>query len=177
MNSAPTFYQNFVPVSHVMLLLFLLVSATSCSTTHQQHQSNRYGILSKQGRHHSDNVHALLSFYKKWQGTPHRLGGTNKNGIDCSGLVQRAYDEIFHVQLPRTTKKQQYAGIPIARDLLTSGDLVFFKNGFWGRHVGIYLENNSFFHSSKRKGVTISSLDDKYWASNYLKSVRIPVQR
>ena len=33
----------------------------------------------------------LRSEVRKWEGTPHQMGGTTRQGIDCSGFVQRLY--------------------------------------------------------------------------------------
>ena len=48
-------------------------------------------------------------------------------------------------------------------DPLRPGDLLFFWTSEKGRHVGIYLENGNFFHSSTTAGVTISNLEEDYW--------------
>jgi cell wall-associated NlpC family hydrolase len=49
---------------------------------------------------------------------------------------------------------------------------VFFKTGFWSKHVGIYLENGNFMHASASSGVMISNLADTYWRDRYWKSLR-----
>ena len=43
------------------------------------------------------------------------------------------------------------------------GDLLFFWISDKGRHVGVYLEDGVFFHSSTSEGVTLSNLNDDYW--------------
>ena len=48
-------------------------------------------------------------------------------------------------------------------DEIRAGDLLFFWISDKGRHVGIYLEDGTFFHSSTSEGVTISNLDTDYW--------------
>ena len=48
-------------------------------------------------------------------------------------------------------------------DPLRPGDLLFFWTSEKGRHVGIYLEDGKFFHSSTTSGVTISNMDEDYW--------------
>ena len=53
---------------------------------------------------------------------------------------------------------------------LRKGDLVFFRRN---SHVGVYLGNNQFMHASTSQGVTISSLDEDYWAKTYTQSRRI----
>ena len=104
---------------------------------------------------------------RKWKGTPHQMGGTTRQGIDCSGFVQRLYRDIFGQQVPRSTELQVKSGQLIGIDQLRTGDLVFFRNAYKKRHVGIYLGQAEFAHASSSRGVTISSLQDHYWRQSY----------
>ncbi len=52
---------------------------------------------------------------------------------------------------------------PLPDDEIQPGDLLFFWISDKGRHVGIYLEDGTFFHASTSEGVTISRLDADYW--------------
>jgi cell wall-associated NlpC family hydrolase len=109
----------------------------------------------------------LRSEVRKWEGTPHRVGGATRRGIDCSGFVQRVYQDIYGRQIPRSTALQVKSGRPISKNKLRTGDLVFFKVPSKGRHVGIYLGQSEFAHASTSKGVTISSLEDHFWRRSY----------
>jgi cell wall-associated NlpC family hydrolase len=51
--------------------------------------------------------------------------------------------------------------------------MVFFKTAPSVRHVGIYLENGTFIHASKKKGVMMSHLGERYWAKRYWQSRRV----
>lgn len=115
----------------------------------------------------------LYSFYKEWSGVRYKYGGNSKNGIDCSALIQKAYKKKFNISLPRTTILQSKVGKEVSKTELSSGDLIFFKTGRNSRHVGIYIENGKFIHASTKKGVTISKLDNVYFAKHYWKSQRI----
>lgn len=115
----------------------------------------------------------LYTQFNKWQGVRYRLGGSSKKGIDCSAFVQITFKSKFGVHLPRTTHLQSRLGKKISKYELEAGDLVFFRTGSNSRHVGIYLEGNKFLHASRRRGVTISKLDNVYWKANYWKSIRI----
>jgi hypothetical protein len=109
----------------------------------------------------------LLSFHNQWKGTPYRLGGLNRNGVDCSGFVYLAYLNIVGDKLPRTVNSQRILGKEIPRNQLKTGDLVFFKTTRTVRHVGIYMGNDRFLHASTKKGVKISSLNNIYWKPRF----------
>lgn len=119
----------------------------------------------------NQTLQLLYAQYKEWRGTPYRYGGNNRSGIDCSAFVQRTFMSQFAIELPRTTKKQILAGIPIKRTDLQSGDLVFFNKG---THVGIYLQDDRFLHASTKAGVIISSIHNSYWSRHYWRAIRVP---
>ncbi|WP_419677866.1 NlpC/P60 family protein [Aliarcobacter lanthieri] len=114
----------------------------------------------------------LFSFYDEWKGVKYRLGGDTKKGIDCSGFVQKALAEKFNLQLPRDTRSQAQIGQTIKKSDLQMGDLVFFKTGRTN-HVGIYIEDGKFMHSSTKIGVTISELDNVYFKNRYWTAKRV----
>lgn len=51
----------------------------------------------------------------------------------------------------------------VSVDEIQPGDLLLFWISEKGRHVGVYLEDGVFFHSSTTEGVTLSNLNDDYW--------------
>jgi len=115
---------------------------------------------------------ALYRQHQQWQGTPYKLGGLTKRGVDCSGFVQQTFQTQLGYALPRSTLLQQKIGHSVDRNQLQAGDLVFFKTGRKLRHVGIYIEKETFLHASTSKGVIISSLNNPYWEKSYWKAVR-----
>ena len=116
---------------------------------------------------------SLYQQHQEWKGIPYRLGGMSKRGIDCSALVYLIYRNHMGIQLPRTTQYQAVAGEAIKQGQLRPGDLVFFRTGRRGRHVGIYIEEGKFLHASVSRGVTISHLSDDYWKSRYWRARRL----
>ena len=118
----------------------------------------------------------LEAEYQRWQGTRHRLGGSSRNGVDCSGFVKAVFKNSFEMNLPRTTLAQAATGRPIKKSELQAGDLVFFKPPSYPRHVGIYLGNAEFIHASKSKGVTISRIDPDYWGKYFWTARRLLAQ-
>lgn len=120
----------------------------------------------------SDNQD-LFQFFNEWEGTPYRLGGTKKTGIDCSAFVQKAFVEAYQMSLPRTTRQQSKQGVEMSWSDAQQGDLVFFKTRRSTYHVGIYLGNKQFMHASTSKGVIISRIDNPYWASKFWQVRRV----
>lgn len=116
---------------------------------------------------------ALRQHTRDWEGTPYRLGGTNRSGIDCSGFVARMYRDVLRERLPRTTENQARMGRFVSPKALQPGDLVFFRPANKQRHVGIYLRDGSFAHASVSQGVTISELDAPYWQRAFWMARRV----
>jgi len=114
----------------------------------------------------------LYSFYDEWKGVKYKFGGYSKIGIDCSAFVQKALAEQFNLQLPRSTIFQVKVGQTIKKDDLQIGDLIFFKTGRTN-HVGIYIEDGKFMHTSRKYGVTISKLDNAYFKKRYWTAKRV----
>ena len=115
----------------------------------------------------------LRAEIRSWLGTPYRMGGMSRRGIDCSGLVVVLYDALFDLRLPRTTASLMRTGERVAPNQLSAGDLVFFKPGFKIRHVGIFLGDGEFAHASTSRGVMISRLDEAFWQTCYLTGRRV----
>jgi lipoprotein Spr len=115
----------------------------------------------------------LMEQYASWKGVRYRLGGDTKRGVDCSSFVQRTFREQFGLELPRSTWEQQETGKSVSRTNLRTGDLVLFRAGSTGRHVGIYIGNNQFVHASTSIGVTISNMDEPYWKKRYNEARRV----
>ncbi|CAI1525979.1 Probable endopeptidase Spr precursor [Serratia rubidaea] len=115
----------------------------------------------------------ILDQYADWKGVRYRLGGESKRGIDCSAFVQRTFREQFGMDLPRSTYQQEDMGKKVQRSKLRPGDLVLFRSGSTGRHVGIYLGNDQFVHASTSNGVMISKLTNVYWNKRYHEARRV----
>ncbi|MGV3704586.1 MAG: C40 family peptidase [Arcticibacter sp.] len=106
----------------------------------------------------------LYKFIDDWMGSPHRLGGMDKGGIDCSGFTTILQKEVFRKNVARTAREMADQVKRLYEEDLKEGDLVFFD--FGGQpfnHVGVYLHNNKFVHVSTSKGVIISDLKDPWY--------------
>lgn len=109
----------------------------------------------------------LFKLLDDWMGTRYRLGGTSKDGIDCSAFMQTLFLGLYGITLPRTAREQYDFSRKISRTELKEGDLVFFNTIGGVSHVGMYLQNNKFVHAST-SGVTISDLYDEYWSRKFI---------
>ena len=116
---------------------------------------------------------ALYRFIENWYGTHYRMGGINNTGIDCSAFSGTLLMSIYSLYAPRTVREQYNASEHIRKNELREGDLVFFNTRGGVSHVGIYLLNNYFVHSSASQGVMISSLDDKYYSKRFITGGRM----
>jgi cell wall-associated NlpC family hydrolase len=151
------------------LFLVLLALVTSgCATSSVPDPKP---VLSTSGR--AGTAQMLRTEIQSWLGTPHRMGGRSRRGIDCSGLVVVLYEDLFDRRLPRTTTALMREGRRVERHNLTAGDLVFFKPATKFHHVGIYLGKGEFVHTSTRYGVMLSRMDDDFWRQCYLTSRRL----
>lgn len=105
----------------------------------------------------------------RWVGTPYRLGGNDRRGVDCSGLALQLHRELGGARLPRTSGDQFRVGRPVSRRELQPGDLVFFDTGGRGvSHVGVVVSGDRFAHASTTRGVMYSRLAEEYWNRRYL---------
>ena len=104
----------------------------------------------------------LLSHYQAWKGVRHRTGGTDRQGVDCSGLVQAVFREAFRMDLPRTSREQIQMGRMVAAREMRPGDLVYFTDK-GGDHIGVVVAGIMFMHASTSRGVILSTLDGYWW--------------
>lgn len=103
-----------------------------------------------------------------WLGTPYRLGGYSREGIDCSAFASVLHEEVASRRLPRTTKEQWNTCRPVAANQWQPGDLLFFRtSGREVSHVGVFLGGNEFVHASTSRGVMHSSLTEVYWVQHF----------
>jgi lipoprotein Spr len=134
----------------------------------------KYAIMLNESVEKLTNV-SLYKAIDEWYGTRYRYGGTTHRGIDCSAFMQVLGEYAFGWMLPRTARAQYAYSQKISKDELKEGDLVFFNTTGGISHVGMYLQNGKFVHSSSSHGVSISSLDDQYWKARFI-GARRPAQ-
>jgi len=120
------------------------------------------------------NQQQLVALAFSQIGTLYRSGGIEPaTGFDCSGFTSWVFNKLG-VNLPRSSREQFQEGKVIPKSQLKKGDLVFFGSKKRITHVGIYLEDNKFIHSSSSGDtVKISSLDEPTWERKYSGARRV----
>lgn len=127
---------------------------------------------------HEKSIDDILNQAETYIGTPYRLGGMSRAGIDCSAFVLSVFNEVLGMELPRAAASQAQEGELVSRTDLQKGDLIFFSRGGRISHVGIVHDVSEdgdvkFIHASTSRGVTITSLNDRYWVSKFRFAKRI----
>jgi len=120
--------------------------------------------------------HALLfAEIEKWMGTPYGYSRHElQKGTDCSGFTMEIYAAVYGIRLNRSSADQVANTVEIQKRDLQIGDLVFFNiRGNRISHVGLYIGNNKFVHSTVQRGVIISDLDEAYYKQRYVRSGRV----
>lgn len=121
----------------------------------------------------------VVQVARSYLGVPYKVGGMDRRGMDCSGLVCKAYQEALHLSLPRTADAQAEQGKSVSMTDLRPGDLVFFREPRAKKitHVGIVSEVRGrevrFIHASTSKGVREDSLQDPHWQARFVEARRL----
>ncbi len=117
---------------------------------------------------------AIVNTAMQYIGVPYLWAGSTPKGFDCSGFTQYVFKQ-HGIAINRTTSTQYKNGYYVSKSELQPGDLVFFQNTYKEgiSHVGIYVGNGRFIHASSSVGVTVTALDNSYWASRYYGARRV----
>jgi cell wall-associated NlpC family hydrolase len=93
-----------------------------------------------------------VSLAETFLGLPYVWGGRGGEGIDCSGLIQRALAG-RGIQAPRDSDMQCAAlGLALPEDApLMRGDLIFFPG-----HVGMMVDAETLIHATRHHGKTVT---------------------
>lgn len=145
-------------MKHLVILFLTLIFLASCS-------SRKHAISTSKAARAAEVManlkrKDLYRFITDWTGTPYKLGGMDKKGIDCSGFVLILEKDIYGLTLPRRSKDQAEVIKKKDKSHLKEGDLIFFS--FGGNevdHVGVYLNNDFFVHASTTRGVIVDDLN------------------
>ncbi|WP_017314643.1 C40 family peptidase [Mastigocladopsis repens] len=108
----------------------------------------------------------VIAFTQKAMQQPNYYlwGGTVGPNYDCSGLMQAAFASVG-IRIPRDADQQEAFTQPVTMKELQPGDLVFFGSSQKATHVGLYLGDGYYIHSSGkdkgRNGIAIDPLSEQ----------------
>jgi len=111
----------------------------------------------------SDRLPDVITFIRQAMATPNEYlwGGTVAPNYDCSGLMQAAFASV-NIWIPRDAYQQEAFAKSVALTEILIGDLIFFGNPTKATHVGIYIGNGEYIHSSGKEhghnGIAVSEL-------------------
>ena len=163
-------------IFYSFLFLLLITSTTKAQPLVQLPEKEIEDFLCNKGLEiDSCNYIPLYDELYNWLNTPYQYAGNTTKGIDCSGLVKQLYNKIYNISLSGGSKDIFNQVVAINNsDELIEGDIIFFKikkNRI--SHVGLYLKDCYFIHSSVQKGVIISQLSEPYYQKYYFSGGRI----
>ncbi|APG61064.1 C40 family peptidase [Christiangramia salexigens] len=166
-----------------LALIFFMASCGSSKSRvvkAEKHKSRRVESVKPEARSpESSKISAIIDKAREFEGTKYKYGGTDKRGMDCSGLIYVSFLE-EGVSLPRTSRAMSLEGKRLYLREVAPGDLLFFetsKNRKVINHVGLVVEVRQddiyFIHSSTSRGVITSSLSETYWRENFVMARRL----
>ncbi|EDP98253.1 C40 family peptidase [Kordia algicida OT-1] len=173
-------------IRKLFLLFFLSVFIVSCGSSKKASSSKRTKrttVKTTKTRKNTtrtfNKANAIVETALAYRGTRYKYGGTNRKGMDCSGLMYTAFNA-HNVNLPRVSYQQATKGKRIKLSAVVKGDLLFFqtnKNRKRINHVGLVISNNKgvikFIHATTSKGVLISTMNERYWKNAYTEARRV----
>ncbi|GBO56416.1 NLP/P60 family protein [Pseudanabaena sp. lw0831] len=128
----------------------------------------------------SDRLTQVIAFIQIAMAIPNEYlwGGTVAPNYDCSGLMQAAFASVG-IWIPRDAYQQEAFAKPVNIEEIQIGDLIFFGNPTKTTHVGIYIGNSEYIHSSGKEhghnGIAVSELAGldrvSQWYANQLRGV------
>jgi probable lipoprotein NlpC len=176
-----SFFYTFLKGLCVFLLATTLPACKSTKGTgHSEHHNTNNNSTNSNSSSRQKRTETLLNTAFEYRGTPYRTAGTDKNGMDCSGLVWTSFKSI-DIAMPRTSHDQSIVGNEVSLSELEKGDLVFFgtnpKSKGEVNHVGIVTQKKEgtyyFIHATLKGGVMENNLEEKYYKEAFIKARRV----
>ena len=170
--------------SRLMLGAILLALFGGCAS---EREPMRTGVSSNSRYHSPDPTRptvnpsnpaivgesAWQSEATKWIGSPYKVGGSGRDGMDVLGLVRRMYQNVGRIEIKSGLEELSRTGFAIPRDQLRPGDIVFFGEEKKISSAGIYIGENRFVHAHPTLGVVYAQLSDPQFSEKYRTARRI----
>ena len=126
-----------------------------------------------------EKMESIIDTAMSYLGVVNKVGGTNRDSIDASGLIYVSINANSEFKFPRIAQDMaRYGKVILKKEKLKRGDLVFFFDTYDVDRiitsVGIYLGDNKFLNSSSNNGVSESDINDPYyWGDKFFFATRI----
>lgn len=179
--------QGYSFIVKYLLLIVCLISLSAFSQTTEKQDTLRSLVsdsLIKSDtlpKKNSQQVDDIISYAKKFLGTPYRYAGTTPSGFDCSGFISYVMGN-FGLDLVHSSYGMAEFGETVKLSDIQPGDLMFFKgsnvNSTRVGHVAMVVEVSpeaiKFIHSSTSRGVVIENFKtSRYFIPRFLKAKRL----
>lgn len=127
--------------------------------------------IEKQFSHGKVTREEFIKQAKKYTGTPYKYGGYSKSGIDCSGLISKAMQDLGLEMTHSVQEMAKFGEIILDKNDLKPGDLIFFTKTYKTKnlisHAGIVVEDAKMLHASSSKGVSVTNINNPYYWDKY----------
>lgn len=107
----------------------------------------------------------ILAEAKRHVGARYLFAAAGPSRFDCSGYTMYVYRKAVGVKLPHKADSQQKYGKAIAQSKKKVGDLLVYRSGTHGYHVGIYA-GGGYMYDSPHTGSTVGK--HKLYGTNYV---------
>ena len=164
----------------IALATLLTLHTTYSSATERNESTIAPDSLTHQTTIKAPIADSIINYGKLFLKTPYRYGSSGSDTFDCSGFTSYVYRN-FGYQLKRSSAEQAEQFDSVKKNEIKTGDLVYFSGSSRSKrvgHVGIVVNAKEdgtfdFIHAATRKGVTISSSEESYYARRYVKANRV----
>lgn len=143
-------------------------NSVAIDTSEVQQYFLKYGVE----LHEKSNYYLYNQIYQL-RNIPYHFSGRSEKGLDCSGFTIHVFDKVFNVKLSGGSRDIFAKTASVSNDEMKEGDLVFFK--IWKKqisHIGIYLGNGKFAHTTTHGGVMVNDLSEAYYKKYFYKATR-----
>ena len=112
-----------------------------------------------------NNAAKVLAEAAKHKGARYVFGASGPRQFDCSGYTMYVYKKAAGKKLPHKANSQQKYGKGVSKGNKKAGDLLVFRSGSYGTHVGIYA-GGGYMWAAPHSGKTVRK--QKVYGKNYV---------